>query len=263
MNTVLSLIFHDPEDRLHDQAVRALPVLAQAFSAIAVFAGPQTPESLLQLFAGAGALVRQVSLAESWSKIGQARRAVLELGLQTDCPFLLYCDGDRALHWAETYPQELASAGRQVQEHDFTVIGRNPRAYATHPRTQRDTEVLFNHLFQTASGLPWDVGAGARGLSRCAAEAILAGCPDEDLSVDVSWPMFLRQAGGFSLGYLETEGMEFETADRFGPEIQAAGGLARWIANLENDPRQWLFRLEVARKEIEAVLQYVEYNNFS
>ena len=73
--------------------------------------------------------------------------------------------------------------------------------------------------------------------------------------------MFLRQAGGFSLGYLETEGMEFETADRFGPEIQAAGGLARWIANLENDPRQWLFRLEVARKEIEAVLQYVEHNN--
>lgn len=258
MNTVLSLIFHDPEGRLYDQAVRALPVLTKAFSTIAVFAGPQTPEPLLQLFSGAGALVRQVLLAESWSKIGQARRAVLELGLQTDCPFLLYCDGDRALHWAETYPKELAATALLVQQYDFAAIGRTPRAYATHPRTQRDTEVVFNRLFQAASGLPWDVGAGARGLSRRAAKAILAGCPDEELSVDVSWPLFLRQAGGFSLGYMETEGMEFETADRFGPEIQAAGGLAQWTANLENDPRQWLFRLEVARKEIEALLPYLE-----
>jgi hypothetical protein len=148
-----------------------------------------------------------------------------------------------------------------VQEHDFTVIGRTPRAYATHPRTQRDTEAMFNDLFQAVSGLSWDVGAGARGLSRRAAGAILAGCPDEDLSVDVSWPMFLRQAGGFSLGTLETEGMEFETADRFGPEIQAAGGLAQWTADLERDPHQWLYRLEVARKEIEALLLYVEYND--
>ena len=100
------------------------------------------------------------------------------------------------------------------------------------------------------------MGAGARGLSRRAAQAILAGCPDLELSVDVSWPMFLRQAGGFNLGYLECEGLEFETADRFGPEIAAAGGYAQWLKPLEDDPRQWLWRLEVARLEIEALLPY-------
>jgi hypothetical protein len=239
---------------LKDQAVRTLPVLFNTFPSLAVYASSATDPSLLQLFAAAGALTSQLPPGVPDIKIGQGRRSVLELGLESASEFLLYCDGDRALHWAERYPQELAAVSRQVQGFDFTVLGRTSRAYATHPSFQRDTEVLFNRLFTANTGLAWDVGAGARGLSRRAARAILAGCPDTDLSVDISWPLFLRRAGRFSLGHLETEGLEYETADRFGPEIAAAGGYKPWLAELEKDPRQWLVRLEVARKEIEALL---------
>ena len=108
-------------------------------------------------------------------------------------------------------------------------------------------------MFATVSGHAWDVTAATRGLSRRAAEAILAGCPDKEVSTDVSWPLFLEREGGFSLGYMATEGMEFETADRYSDEIAQAGGLARWLARLDAEPRHWAQRLDMARVEIEAM----------
>src|SRR5262249_28332832 len=131
------------------------------------------------------------------------------------------------------------------------------RAFNSHPRVQRDTETIINSVYATISGFNWDVTAAARGLSRKATAAILAGCPDETIGIDVAWPLFLQRAGGFSLGYIATEGLEFETADRYGDEVAAAGGIAPWLARLDADPREWVKRLDMARVEVEALLPYV------
>jgi hypothetical protein len=147
----------------------------------------------------------------------------------------------------------MAIVARRVPEHDFTVLGRTPRAFESHPRIQRDTEAIVNHVFSTVSGHAWDVTAATRGLSRQAAEAILAGCPDIEVSTDVSWPLYLVRMGGFTLSYLETDGMEFETPDRYEDQIGQAGGLAQWIARLDADPRNWAHRLDMARVEVEAM----------
>jgi hypothetical protein len=64
----------------------------------------------------------------------------------------------------------LAQVARRVTEYDFTVLGRTPRAFDSHPRIQRDTESIVNHVFGLVSGQTWDVTAAARGLSRRAAE---------------------------------------------------------------------------------------------
>jgi hypothetical protein len=74
----------------------------------------------------------------------------------------------------------------------------------------------------------------------------------------VSWPLFLRRCGGFSLGYLQAEGLEFETADRHGEEVARAGGREKWVDQLDADPQRWLHRLEVARLEIAALVAYAE-----
>ena len=55
---------------------------------------------------------------------------------------------------------------------------------------------------------------------------------------DVAWPLFLLSRGGFSAQYLETEGAEFETGDRYGPEIAAAGGQDLWLRAVDADPRR-------------------------
>jgi hypothetical protein len=180
----------------------------------------------------------------------------VELALQGTCPFIIYCDFDRILHWMEFHAEELRAVTQQISAYDFTVLGRTARAFATHPRIQRDTEAVINHVFERISGWKWDTGAGARGLSRRAAAAIVAGCPDDGISNDVTWPLFLRDQGGFRLGHLETEGLEFETPDRFPDEVARAGGVAQWSEQLDDDPQHWATRLELARIEVDAMIPY-------
>jgi hypothetical protein len=162
---------------------------------------------------------------------------------------------DRAIHWAEFYPQELAQVTRAITEYDFTVIGRTPRAFNSHPHIQRDTEIIINRVFAQLSGHEWDITAATRGLSRQAAATIVAESTDDSLGVDGTWPLLLQQKGTFQLGYVATEGMEFETADRHQAEITAVGGLENWLAQLDADPQKWLHRLDFAHSEIEAMMR--------
>jgi len=260
MDVALAVTYHDPQGHLGQQIVRTLPTLTNIFGGLTVRASHIANKRSLALFVSAGALVQVQSLeqAAEGPKLGMARRAAVALALQLNCPFVFYCDCDRILHWADWYPEELARVAACVADYDFTMLGRTNRAFDSHPHIQRDTEAIVNHVFQVVSGHAWDVVAGARGLSRRAAEAILAGCSDEQVSTDVSWPLFLKRAGGFSLGYIPAEGLEFETADRYGDDVARVGGQAQWLAQLDADPRQWAHRLDLARLEIEGMVPYVE-----
>ena len=262
-NVVLAATDHDPDGRLYAQTACVLPFLTSLFDAIAIQATHATQERAFTLLVSAGVRVRRETTERlmGLDVLGRARRAAVELALDQGAPAMLFCDFDRALHWAEYYPDELAQVAARLAEHDFTILGRTARAFATHPRIQRDTESVVNHVYATVSGHTWDVTAAARGLSHRAATAILDGCPDESIGTDVSWPLFIERAGGLTLGYIATEGLEFETADRYADEVASAGGLERWIAQLDADPRRWIERLELARIEVAAALPYVDYRS--
>ena len=258
MTVTLAATYHDPEGRMVRQIQSALPLLMRVFGGLAIRASHAAYGPSLELFAAAGARIAHgaANQAVERFKLGQARRDAIALALELDHPFILHCDCDRMLHWAERYPDELAQAAQHVTEFDFTVIGRTPRAFDSHPRIQRETEIIVNKVFATVSGHAWDVTAATRGLSRRAAEAILAGCPDVEVSTDVSWTLFLQQHDHFKLGYIETDGMEFETGDRYADHIALAGGYDQWMNQLDADPRNWAHRLEMARVEIEGALPY-------
>jgi hypothetical protein len=257
---VLAATHHDPEGRLYDQTARVLPQLGRLFSAIAIQATQASQQRSLDLLAGAGALVQQEESAQSSSLVllGRARRDALECAVGLDAPMILFCDFDRALHWAECYPDELASVASDLAARDFTVLGRTKRAFASHPRIQRDTETIVNTVYTSVSSNAWDVTAAARGLSRRAAAAILAGCNEQSVGTDVAWPLFLQRRGGFTIGYCATEGLEFETADRYGDQIAACGGREARMAQLDADPQRWAERLDVARVEVAAAVPYTK-----
>jgi hypothetical protein len=255
MSCILATTHHDPDGRMIDQITRMVPRLRQLFSGIAVQATDVTDAQGLAVLERAGAAVRQMPAA-GHVFLGKARRGAVAFGLAFDPDVMLFCDLDRMLHWAEYYFVELECAVTHIQEHDFTVIGRTSRAFATHPRTQRDTESIVNHVFTQVSGHAWDVTAAARGLSKRAAIAIVAGCLEDSVGTDTAWPLFLERTGGYSLGYLETEGMEFETPDRFGDQIAALGGLAAWMQRFDLDVREWALRLEIAQAEVAAMQPY-------
>jgi hypothetical protein len=98
--------------------------------------------------------------------------------------------------------------------------------------------------------------AAARGFSRRAARAIVNGCLDEEISNDVTWPLYILLAGAFSCGYVAVEGLEFETADRCGDQIAAAGDYDEWLQRFDADLRHWIHRLNIARTHVEAMSHY-------
>jgi hypothetical protein len=258
MRVALAVTYHDPKGHLCEQVERALPTLVETFAGLAVRASHAAHARALALFAGAGARVERASTEPSREtpKIGAARRKALALALELDTPSVLYCDGDRVLHWAEHYPAELARVVARLPANDLTVLGRTERAFLSHPRVQRDTEAIVNHAFRALTGLDWDLLAAARGLSRAACEAILDRCTDEEISVDVSWPLCLRSLGGFSLGYIAADGLEFETPARYKEEIAAAGGYDAWLERRDSDLSRWLHRLDFARTHLNAMLAF-------
>ena len=261
-STVLVCTLHDPHADMEEQTRRVLPTLGGIFARVCVRASETTHPELLELLQAAGAAVdNRPAPAGDGKKLGLARSEAVALGLQTRAQFLLYCDFDRALHWAEHYPAELAKTAELVQAFDFTVLGRTPRAWQTHPRVQRDTEGIINEVFRLVTGQGWDVGAGARGLSQRAAQAILTGCHDENLSTDVTWPLYLRDLDPTMTVYTQTciltEGLEFETPDRHTQAVQAAGGTEAWLEQFDADPLRWVERLELAGGHLRAMLPYM------
>jgi hypothetical protein len=258
--TDLTMVYHDPPGCMAGQIARTLPVITAIFDRVIVQASASANADCLQFFRQAGAEVFQdrSNPATNGSKIGWLRRLSVERTVRSECAHLIYCDSDRVLHWAEFYADEFRLISEAVCQFDFTVLGRTTRAFDSHPCTQRDTEPIINRIFGQVSGHAWnDVTSGARGLSRAAAQAIVAHCDDDELSTDVSWPLYLQHNGPWSLGYIETDGLEFETADRFADEVAAAGGYAAWFDRLENDPQEWIARLHLARIDIEAMLPYL------
>jgi hypothetical protein len=254
---------HDPEGRLYQQTARMLPTLTDLYAHLTVVATSVTPPESRDLVRSAGAFVfdRGTALPETVHFLGHWRRKALELALREapDATHIHFCDFDRILHWLETYPDELYEVLQAITHHDFTVLGRTPRAFASHPQVQRDTETIVNHVFGIASGLPWDVTAASRGVSRRAAEALVAGCHDETIGNDCSWVLFVQQQAGMTLGYVETEGLEFETLDRYSAEeLARIGGAAGWLERTDADPRQWSQRMELGRIEVDSIITHMK-----
>jgi hypothetical protein len=149
----------------------------------------------------------------------------------------------------------MDAVAAEIPSYDLLVLGRTERAWATHPPYQAETEPLFNKAFALVSGRPWDIGAGSRGLSRRAAEMLLETSQEPTIGVDAEWPLLLLNRHGVRVGYRTCEGLEFETADRFGAEIEAAGSYAAWEAQMSADPGRWVFRLRVALLIAEAAVR--------
>lgn len=257
MTWILTTTHHDPEGRLLAQIEAVLPLLTKRFAAVAVLLTPTTVPAAEQLLTKHGAVVRRgpATWPISHLYLGVWRRAALAAALAhwPHAMRWLYCDLDRMLHWAASYPDELVAAMSFAEEYACTIYGRTERAFASHPRAQRETEAMANHGFALVSGHPWDVMAAARAFSRPAAELIVTRAHDNSVGSDCSWPLLCQHAG-LSLGYLATEGMEFETPDRYAAELAQLGGVAAWLAQLDSDPQHWLLRLEIARAELRSAL---------
>lgn len=187
--------------------------------------------------------------------VGAARRQALALAVRDGRRWFHYCDLDRALHWVRHYPGELAATLARIAQTDLLVIGRTRRALAWHPGCMIETETLANHVFALAYGRSWDLCAAARGLSAKAAALVLDRSKVRGVGTEGEWPALALQNGALAVDYVEVEGMEYETPDRFPAAVAAAGGVAAWTAAESLSPANWSKRLGYAWAIAEACLK--------
>lgn len=256
MTIVLAATHHDPDGRLYQQMVRLFPALQRQFAGIAVLVTP-TSVPVTQAWLEQAAIALRIGAADEpigHLHLGRWRRGAVQLALDAfpNAEWLLFCDLDRVLHWIEYWPDELAATLAELPAFDLTVLGRTPRAFASHPRAQAVTEAMVNEVFARKTGLGWDIMAAARGLSRQAAELIVSVSRDDSIGADCTWLLLVQQAG-FTVGYRATEGLEFETLDRYRDEVATLGGAQAWLDRFDADPRNWLMRIDLARTVIAAL----------
>jgi hypothetical protein len=262
----LATTHHDPNDAMLAQAQRILPRLQELYSTIVITVTPVTSQRTITQLRELGVEIEiETEQAQTGlQNIGLVRQKVVGRAIEYGARWVHLCDWDRILHWAEFYPDELAEVVAAIPNYDLLILGRTPRAFATHPRVQRDTEAIINHTFGLAWGQPLDVTAASRGLSRRAVQRLMElEASEATVGNDCAWPLYLAQDAELVVGYAATEGLEWETPDRHGDEIAAAGGLDAWIANYDADPAHWEFRMRLALYEVEAVNRWRSDGRFT
>ena len=248
--TALAATLHDPEGRLLVALAARAGHLAR-YEGVYVAATATTAPAVADLLRSRGVVV----LAGD-ERIGVARRAALGAAAGAGHADVLACDFDRWLHWAGRFPEELAAVPTRLARRRpaawYACLGRTARAFATHPYVQRVAEAATNYALSLALGRRIDAVAGACWLSREGATLVLQASTEPTNATDGEWPALVFRADPRRLAYVATEGLEFETAEFFAPEIQAAGSTAAWVRSHYDHPGSWRNRLRLATNTVQA-----------
>lgn len=236
---------------------KLLPELEPAYTGMVISLPPDVGFSIMAELEAIPQVRVVRTVNWSWGRF----RAVEE-ALGFEAGYIQYADLDRLLRWVETRPGEWRATLDRLGQSDCLIIGRTPRAYATHPKALVQTEAISNLVLSHLLGRKMDVSAGAKGFSRAAAEYVVQNCRPigEDghaLGTDAEWTLALQHAG-FRLDYVEVDGLDWESADQYleraaGPEDQR-----RAAGRYDADPRNWERRVAVAYEIVEIGLKTVE-----
>lgn len=161
----------------------------------------------------------------------EARREVVNFGLNGDSVFYHYCDFDRLLTWGKNHLQELKKIVSTLPNHDYLILGRTERALNTHPPEWIETEKITNKVCSLELGLDVDITAGACSFSRKAAEYINK--YSFERMTDSEWAMIAHRMAKLKVDYAQVEGLEYH---------EETNGLNTVIS----DSEKWLGRLKLA-----------------
>ena len=243
MTVALATVTHDPRGHLLGKLREHIGALCEVFDGIGVMASQVAHPEAVAVLESAGALVERDSGPPGVDTIGLRRRECVEVALRTGTSHVLYADVDHAMRWLERDPDHLRATLAALPDADLTIVGRSPEVFAEAPGPLRETEGLCNQFYERLTGRPWELFIAVRGMSRRAAELIVAECDEDTIATDVAWPLFL-ESRGMSLAYRESP-LHYENHTWF-----ASGVSER--ERIEADPRAWAFRFHLAKQMMDA-----------
>ena len=239
----LAATLHDPPGALLADIEHWLPRLARLYPRIAVACSPPTDSRVRALLAKHG--------ADAGSPPGNTRgplyRLALRRALAGEAARVHYLDFDRALHWIARRPGELAALLARAHRHPALLVGRTPRAHASHHRALVDTETVAAARFTARLGLRGRVDflVPSFVLRRAAALRLLTRSRARGSTMYGEWVALLAGLGD-PLTYVECDGLDWETPDRHRAEVRRVG-LAAWRRAMSS-PAEWAMRRAMAQE---------------
>lgn len=248
---ILASTLHEPENRLSELIVRHNKFLEEAFQYSIVVVSPKTHQRVVKLL---GEL--DFKVFEGSVKVSETYKAALRRALEEEPSRLLYCDFDRMLHWVNAYPDELTKVNKLLSDHDLLILGRTDRAFRTHPKTQTETESIANQIASKILGFEQirDVISACWGLSTSLANSLLHIPSENKYGFYCEWPIVAWRLAK-NPGYIEVDGLEWETPDRYKEEIKAKG-YEKWLHEFQT-PQEWEKRIEILGDVTTSMLKYI------
>ncbi len=241
MNVTLATTWY-PRGEL-PRLVRFLPLLEEYYTRIVIcFIPGEDPTVLEQFTVGAFSVDPKIIFYLN-DKRRNGRYLALKKALETNSDFIHYADMDRLLHWVETRQEEWMQMVEKVETADCIIFGRTDKAMGSHPQALITTEKSSNWVVSHFMGQEIDVSAGSKSFSRAAAEYLVdQGSQDNSIGTDAEWPLLLKK-GGFSLCYVQVDGLDWESADQFKLRAATPEEQKNAAEAYDSDPAHWFTRV--------------------
>ncbi|MFA5869087.1 MAG: hypothetical protein WC941_05235 [Candidatus Bathyarchaeia archaeon] len=230
------------------------PLLGELYDRRVVVVTKMTSPAVVEALESSGWVLAAPKSNIGVDYITDSRRRVLRAGLEGGADYLHLVDMDRVLHWAANYPAELRETVARIPDHDFTIFGRTPRAFMTHPSSQIETESIPNKVFSLIYGEDVDITAASRGVSREAADIILRHSRGSFFDSDSEWPVIVLCKSNLKIGYVEVEGLEWETRLKRQEMTLPDGRRVDVKEYYESNPESWVYRTMLAHRIARAAL---------
>ncbi len=243
-NIIISTTLHEPVFRLKKIIEKSLPFINQHLKKIVVCCSPTTDNDVITFLKNNGFLVyitAEDRVIETY--LNAIQQAINNLD-DTNADKILYVDFDRLIHWISNYPDELLEILNKVMTFELLHIGRTSRAFETHPETQKYTESIINKFGSYLLGVnePMDLISVCFSFTKSLADMIINSSYSTITGFYGAWPVLLW-ALATDKEYIEVEGQEWETPDRFQEELEVLG-YEKWFNEFQSSV-EWDKRLNM------------------
>ena len=249
MSIILASTFHDSNSSLTYLITKNSDFIISLFQKTIIVVTSTTDKNTITLLKNKNFSV----------KVGKESRVynykkLFEEAIRSNEDYLFYCDFDRLLHWAEFYPKELEKVVTEKKNYDFLLIGRNHRAMETHPMTQQITENMVNEAGSRLLKLnkKIDFISSVWMMKKEIAKHILKNASDNEYALYGEWTL-LGWKKAKNPSYIEVEGLEWETPDKYRDLIKKIG-YKKWLQQFQT-PTEWEFTSTMAANIINVILK--------
>lgn len=243
---------HDPEARLAEKlTLFGKDLLALYNNSVAVSVTSKTSSKTIKLLKKLGISYHVLTKKPSGGVAHDIKNAI-KLGLLLNTPNIHFIDFDRALHWVERFPLELASViGKISQNSGYTSMVRTKKAFESHPLTQRVTEITINAIAGELTKIDVDIMSGSFAVDHKLGNIIISKAKRLDFGIYAEI-LTIALKSNFPINTLEVDGLEWETPDQFQEKIEKEG-YADWIAKFQSLD-EWEKRVKLVEDSTEVLV---------